>query len=61
MITSLLMGGKTKTLLIGGAVLVGLIALASASSSQESKPALNGTSTKKKTSKAGKKSATIKI
>ena len=68
MITSLLLGDK-KNLLIGGAVVIGLIALASAGSKTESKPALNGAPKRKaakkpaqsKTSGNGRKTAKIKI
>ncbi|MGQ1786360.1 hypothetical protein [Saccharicrinis sp. GN24d3] len=64
MITSLLLGNK-KNLLIGGAVVIGLIALASASSGNESKPALNGTNkpkaSKSKPTSQGRKKATIKV
>jgi len=63
MITSLLLGNK-KNLLIGGAVVIGLIALVSASSGSERKPALNGTNkptTKRKHTSQGRKKATIKV
>nr|WP_321453597.1 hypothetical protein [uncultured Carboxylicivirga sp.] len=70
MIASLLLGDK-KNLLIGGAVIIGLIALASSGSSAP-KPALNGVCKSKapkkpskpaakKTISKGRKTAKIKI
>ncbi|MBR8534436.1 hypothetical protein KDU71_02605 [Carboxylicivirga sediminis] len=60
MITSFILGDKTKTLLIGGAIIGGLILLSSASSGETNKPALNGTPKKKCAKKPTKKTATRK-
>lgn len=63
MITSLLLGDK-KNLLIGGAVVIGLIALVSSTGGKSSQPSLNGTNKKKPVQKkkpGTKKTATLKV